>query len=179
VLLELRDKNDPAFVVASQAALVQRDGDVVAANGTAPVRFVVPHDDYHLAIRHRNHLGVMTAAPLTLTGATTVVDMTLPATPTHGAEARRDTGGVMTLWSGNVIPDEALKYTGASNDRDAILAAIGGLTPTATAAGYLPGDVNMDGVVKYVGADNDRDPILSGLGGTTATSIRMEQLPSQ
>ena len=83
----------------------------------------------------------------------------------------------MLLWSGNVVRDGALRYTGSGNDRDPILQAIGGSVPTATASGYGPGDVNMDGVVKYTGSGNDRDALLQNIGGSVPTQARMEQLP--
>ncbi|MBK6832596.1 MAG: hypothetical protein IPG92_18515 [Flavobacteriales bacterium] len=70
-----------------------------------------------------------------------------------------------------------LKYTGADNDRDPILQAIGGSVPTNTITGYLMEDVNMDGVVKYVGTANDRDPILQNIGGSVPTNTLQGALP--
>ena len=79
------------------------------------------------------------------------------------------------LWSGDVNFNQQLKYTGADNDRDIILEAIGGSVPTHTLTGvYHQADVNMDGVVKYTGTRNDRDPILQNIGGTVPTNIRSQ-----
>ncbi len=64
-----------------------------------------------------------------------------------------------------------LKYIGGGNDRDPILVAIGGSTPTNTVNGYRLEDVNLDGTVKYTGANNDRDPILANIGGSTPTAL--------
>lgn len=63
VLVEVR--NMVNTVLASSVALVQRDGDIVSSDGTSFVRFqgVVP-GSYYVAVRHRNHLGVMTAMPV-------------------------------------------------------------------------------------------------------------------
>lgn len=176
VLLELRAAGDPSQVLATRSALVTRNGDVVSGSG-GTVRFAMLDGNYHVAVRHRNHLGCMTASPIALTEGTTAVDFTLPATATFGTSARRTNGSVMTLWSGNVQRDAALKYVGEQNDRDPILTAIGGTVPTSTAAGYLQQDVTLDGVVKYVGENNDRDPILQNIGGTIPTNVRAEQLP--
>ncbi|MFN3875587.1 MAG: hypothetical protein ACK4L7_06715, partial [Flavobacteriales bacterium] len=63
LLLELRDDAAPATVAATRCALVQRDGDVVDVDGASPVTFRAAGGSYHVAARHRNHLGVMTAAP--------------------------------------------------------------------------------------------------------------------
>lgn len=61
VLLELRSSAMPTTVTASSAALVLQSGKVVDINGTSPVSFgTVSSGMYHIAVRHRNHLGVMT-----------------------------------------------------------------------------------------------------------------------
>lgn len=177
VLVELRVANDPSVVIARRAALLQRDGDIVAVDGVAPVGFCAGDGEYHIAIRHRNHLAVMTAQPVTLSATPLVVDFTAPATPTWGTDARKQIGDDMVLWSGNVEPDGALKYIGQDNDRDPILARIGGSNPTNTVSGYWPEDSNLDGIVKYVGQDNDRDPILVNIGGGNPTATRVQQLP--
>lgn len=69
LLVELRDKNDATSIVSKRAALLQRDGDVVDVDGVSAVHFPdVPPDDYYVAIKHRNHLGVMTNSAIALTG---------------------------------------------------------------------------------------------------------------
>ncbi|MBK9276130.1 MAG: S8 family serine peptidase [Flavobacteriales bacterium] len=177
VLVELRASGDPTQVLGSRTALLQRDGDIVSVDGTSPVSFDLPAGSYHVAVRHRNHLGMMTAAPLALGGGVAVVDMTDPATPTWGTDAGKETGGVRLLWAGNVLPDDRLKYAGGSNDRDPILVRIGGAVPTGTATGYFSEDVNLNGQVKYAGSANDRDPVLVNVGGAVPTATRVEQLP--
>jgi len=180
VLIELRAENDPGLIVASRSALLQRDGDVVDADGGGPVSMPIGAGRYHVAVRHRNHLGAMTLNHITLSNTITSVDLTTSTTTTYGTEARKSIAGtfpVHALWAGDVSFDGVLKYTGEGNDRDPILQTIGGTIPTNTTTGYHGGDVNMNGEVKYTGQDNDRDPILQNVGGTVPTNIRMEQLP--
>ncbi|MBK9077602.1 MAG: delta-60 repeat domain-containing protein [Flavobacteriales bacterium] len=177
VVVELRHATTPSVVVATRGALVQRDGDAVGMDGSSPVILYVAPGNYHVAIHHRNHLGVMSAGPITLSSTTTTVDFTLPATATHGSSAQANIGSRTVLWAGDVTGDGELKYIGNGNDRDPILLAIGGSTPTNTVTGYLNADVNLDGVVRYIGADNDRDPILLNIGGSTPTAVRLEQVP--
>ncbi len=177
VLVELRDQVDPSILVATRCALVQRDGDVVATDGSSAVLLLATADQYHVAVRHRNHLGAMTAAPVALNGPAATVDFTLGTTPTWGTAARTPMAGVMALWMGNAFIDEAVKYTGIDNDRDEVLLRVGGTVPTAVANGYWPEDCTMDGEVKYTGLFNDRDPILLNIGGAVPTAIRQEQLP--
>ncbi|MBK8948102.1 MAG: hypothetical protein IPM68_04360 [Flavobacteriales bacterium] len=177
VLVDLHSSMDAAQRVMTKAALLQRDGDVVELDGISALRVPASAGSYYVAIRHRNHFGCMTAAPIALSGAITSLDLTQPGTATYGLNARKSNSGVMTLWSGNVMRDAMLKYTGASNDRDPILSTIGGVVPTNTVAGYALSDVNMDGSTKYTGSANDRDPILSNIGGSVPTNTLTEQLP--
>ena len=177
VVVELRSSTTPTQIVEAHCALLQRDGDVMAADGSSPLHFAAPAGNYYVAVRHRNHLGCMTATGWGLTATSTLVDLSLASTPTYGTNALRSRDGKMMLWSGNVVRDGVLLYTGTGNDRDPILQAIGGSIPNTTAAGYIPSDVNLDGVVKYTGSSNDRDAILQSIGGTIPTAVRYEQLP--
>lgn len=181
VVVELRDNSTPATIVASRAALLQCDGDVVALDGTSPVSFTSPAGTYRVAIRHRNHLPAMTLNGVALTGAATTVDLGSAATATFGAEARKAIAGTFpasVLWMGDVLFNGDLQYVGANNDRDLILTTVGSTAPNNVVTNtYSTRDVNMDGSVKYVGLANDRDPILLNVGNTMPNSIRQAQLP--
>ena len=184
VLLELRDQTTPATVLHRRAALIQRDGDIVDIDGVSPVTF---HDvapgTYRVAVRHRNHLGVMTGTSYSLGVSTTAIDLTSAATSTYGTEARKThDNGSMQLWSGNTNADHRLRYSGSGNDRDPIIQMIylniASPSPTSVVQDvYSSNDVNLDGDVKYAGSANDRDPILVNIGGTVTTATRFEQLP--
>ena len=177
VLVEIRDALVPANILTSRAALLQRDGDIVDLDGTSLVRVGVPAGNYHIAVRHRNHLGCMTASPVVVSPTMPLLDFSSTNTPTYGTEARKYSGGKELLWMGDVVWDRTLKYIGTTNDRDPILVRVGGLIPTNTALGYYPEDATLDGVVKYVGGSNDRDPILVNIGGSIPTATRVEQIP--
>jgi len=175
VMVELRSGSNSAQVVATRSALIQRDGNIVDVDGVSPVSFPVAAGSYYVAVRHRNHLGCMAAAPVALSATPTPLD--LSTVSTYGSQAQATIGGAKALWAGNVVVDDKLLYTGQNNDRDPILTAIGGVAPTNTTAGYLLEDVNMDGVARYTGGNNDRDIILGNIGGTVPTNSRSEQLP--
>jgi hypothetical protein len=181
VLLELRKATAPSEVVASRAALLQRDGDVVDTDGESAVYFLVDgQEPFHVAVRHRNHMGIMTADPVVLDTLSGTLDFTSPAFATYGTAARKQlfgSEGPMVLWSGDVSNDGLLQYTGAGNDRDRLLFAIGGSVPTNTVGGYRKEDLNLDAVTKYTGTDNDRDLILFNIGGSVPTAVRHQQLP--
>ncbi|MCB9178866.1 MAG: hypothetical protein H6590_05540 [Flavobacteriales bacterium] len=178
VLLELRDATDPTVVMSSRSALIQRDGDVVDLDGASPVSLVADPAAYHVVLRHRNHLGVMTWANNALGPLLVGIDLTDGNTATYGSEAQVTVGGVKLLWAGDVTFDGSVKYTGEANDRDPILFAIGGVVPTNTLDdAYTNEDVNMDGRVMYTGEGNDRDIILQNIGGVIPTTVREGQTP--
>lgn len=180
VVLELRNISDPSTVVATRSALIQRDGDVVGLDGVSAVLFTAISGSYHVAVRHRNHLGAMTLGGVALGLTPVELDLRAIGTSTYGTDAQVEVPGAvpaMALWAGDVTFDGVLKYTGQDNDRDNILSVIGGSVPSNTMAGYLVEDVNLDGTVKYTGQDNDRDPILQNVGGIVPTDTREEQIP--
>lgn len=180
VLVELRSRYDPSIVVEARCGLVQRDGDVVSPlDGTSDLEFN-SYGVFHVAVRHRNHLGVMTDYKITLSsGAPAAVDFTDPGTDTYGTDAQKNVSGTMVLWPGNVwTNDHTVKYSGANNDKDPILIGIGGVNPNNTVPNvYALEDVNMDNTIKYIGTNNDRDIILVTIGGINPNAMRVEQLP--
>ncbi len=181
VLLELRSSAIPASIIVSRSVLVQRDGDVVELDGISPVAFAVTSNNYHVAVRHRNHLACMTASSVALGPAPVTVDFTTSGTTTYGTQARKSVLGTFpaeVLWAGDVSLNGVIKYTGSGNDRDPILVTVGSTTPNNVVSNaYSTRDVNMNGDVKYTGSGNDRDPILVNVGSTTPNNVRIQQLP--
>ncbi|MCB0764069.1 MAG: hypothetical protein KDB84_05145, partial [Flavobacteriales bacterium] len=178
VVVELRDAMDPSIVVNSRSALIQRDGDVVDLDGFSALEITADPAPYHVALRHRNHLGAMTGSSYSLTGTALPIDLTSTGTLLSGTEPARVIAGAHALWAGDVTFDGTIKYTGEDNDRDLILQAIGGVVPTNFLdAVYRTEDVNMDGKVLYTGEDNDRDIILQNIGGVAPTNVREGTLP--
>ncbi len=177
VVVELRNKNNSAQVLATRCALIQRDGDIVDVNGTSDVSFNMPSDQYYIAVRHRNHLGIMTATAPLLTSSADLLDLGGPISLFGGSNATKTIAGKKLMYAGDVNGNSMLRYVGENNDRDMILLKIGGSIPTNTVNGYHREDLNMDGSVRYTGANNDRDSILVNIGGTIPTNIRSASLP--
>lgn len=176
-ILELRDALVPTHIVCSRPVLVQRDGDVVDYDGSLAPRMAVPTGNYFVALKHRNHLGVMSAAPAAIANGMNPVDFSAPATLTWGTDARLISGGKALLWAGNTNGNTDVRYTGSGNDRDPVLTTVGSLTPNNSVSGYLRADCTMDGIVRYTGPSNDRDPILFNVGSTTPNNWRTQQIP--
>ncbi len=176
-ILELRDPADATRVVCSRPVLLQRDGDVVDYDGGQAPRMAAPTGNYFVAVKHRNHLGVMSAAPVAIANGMNTLDFSAPSTLTWGTEARAISGTKALLWTGDTNGNAVVKYTGSGNDRDPILQAIGSTTPNNFVNGYRREDCTLDGVVRYSGSGNDRDPILVNVGSTTPNNQRTQQIP--
>lgn len=130
-----------------------------------------PPGSYYVAVRHRNHLGIMTAAAVSLSAAPLSIDFTSAATSTYGTEARKDISGTQVMWMGNTNFNAQLSYVGDPNDRDPILARIGGTVPSNTVSGYFIKRMpTWMAPCATCGRSNDRDPILVNVGGTVPTN---------
>ncbi len=138
VWLELRDELDPTLVMAARAALIQRDGDIVDTDGTSAVRFgEIKDGNYYFVIKHRNHLGVMSESPISLSSAPTTVNFEDGSTNTFGTNAQNAIGntGRFCMVCANVSNDKSIDATDRSevwNKRSTV--------------GYELTDTNCDGV---------------------------------
>ncbi len=140
VFLEIRDKSDFALIIATRSALLQRDGDVVDVDGLSPVSFSnLPADDYYLVVKHRNHLGVMSAAPVALSNTTTIVDFTSDLNDVFGASNGIATlsDGTLGLFSGDFNRNGQVQNT----DYNALLETLG-------TAGYAAGDLDLNSQIQ-------------------------------
>jgi hypothetical protein len=169
VLLELRTGTGVATRVATRAALVQRDGDVVDMDGVSPVTFSNrAAASYYVVATHRNHLGVMSEVAVALSATANICDFT-GAYDGFGQHAQKAIGNLNALWAGNSntsITHRSLIFSGANNDPDAVKNDV--LTAGGNSAqdfsfvptGYKLGDTNLDGDVKYQGPKNDVDAMI-------------------
>ena len=201
VWVELREAASNTVTSAGQSALLQRDGDIVGTDGFSNLIFTVPHGDYYIVVKHRNHLGIMTSSTMSLTDTITRVDFTDAIYPiTYGTDGQTIFGmpnGVVAMWSGDTNGDGQLNYLGASSDIPAIRSKVfndpdnslfgGPPVGSYPSAGYSTTDIDMDGVTVYSGAASDvlhirnnifNNPSNSVFGGPpTATYIFTQQLP--
>jgi hypothetical protein len=139
VEVELRQgaDNDNTVVVESVSAFLQRDGDIVALDGFSGLVLEVASGDYYVAINHRNHLGVLTNAPITLSNLTTTADFTSDASFIKNGPI-----AASTLANGNL----ALIAGDASEDNQIFTSDISLVTPViGSIPTYASEDINMDG----------------------------------
>lgn len=170
VFIEFRDPVDTVTVIRTIPALVQRDGDIVDAATGGDLYVKGLFGQLFVIVKHRNHLGAMTATPISIIGKSLTADFTtmtdlnlyhksifydgLEQTSLHGKNA---------LWAGNANADNKIKYDGSFNDRIILAAEIITSPPNIdqnlnynNAIEYHQGDINMDGKAKYDGSQNDR-----------------------
>jgi hypothetical protein len=173
VFVELREDGEPTVVVDSQSALLQRDGDVVAIDGVSKLIFDQPYGNYYMVIKHRNHLGVMTANAISIADIAVVIDFTNANNQiTFGTNAQTDFGmptDVVAMWSGDVNTDGVIQYSGGAPDAPSILSQVvndsGNFLgfPTYTISAYDNNDINMNGNIQYSGSTPDTPFILQNV----------------
>lgn len=191
VFLELRDAIDPSEVKATRSALIQRDGDIVDVDGISPVVFdnQMP-GNYHLVIRHRNHLGIMSANTIMLGMLTAAPDFTTSGNSTFGVLAQMELpDGTQLMWAGDINSDQRITLVGADNDLEKLnldMINAPGNNQSSTnfiMDGYFICDTDMDGTAIYQGPGNDAVPIVLNVmlhplnAATVFNYVIQEQIP--
>ncbi|MEZ5480060.1 MAG: hypothetical protein R3E95_22040, partial [Thiolinea sp.] len=177
--------------IARKAGLVQRDGDVIdAGTGIDKLEFEgVTPGNYYVSVKHRNHLGTMTAGLVELKATPPLVDFTLPTTPVYGNYARIESKGYALLWAGNANSNKNLIANGPDQDTSILLGDV--LVAKANSSfstnyileGYRATDLTLNGETVFAGPGNDVNLLLGNVllhpGNSTfsANFIIQEQLP--
>ena len=170
VLLELRAANNPSNVEHAYAALLQRDGDLVDPVSGDVLLLDNITGSFYISLRHRNHLGVITANPLNLTdGGVSIVDFTSTNILVMGQDARREVQGKALMWAGDANHDEKVISQGIGNDPSKLLADVllapgnSSFSSNYIVEGYLNSDINLDGKTIYSGPGSDNNIITSNI----------------
>lgn len=108
IKIELRDKSNSATILYTRSALLQRDGDIVETDGISPVFFNdVAFDDYFISIKHRNHLGIMSASAVTF--SSTIETVNFSNITTFGTDAQKNlVAGISGMWAADVDDSESI-----------------------------------------------------------------------
>lgn len=154
VLVELRDADSPenataATIIASWPKIffLKNDGSLVDLDGNLPnIGHPSVNDNLFIVIRHRNHLDVMSSAPLVLTGNTFTINFTDALSKAHGGAAGyKEIGtGVFGMVAGDIDADGNVSVL----DFSAWASAFGMI------ATYHPADADMDGGITVLDFSN-------------------------
>lgn len=171
IYVELRDKNDNTNVIIGKSAFLQRDGDVVDLDGVSVVNILADVDDYYVAIKHRNHLGIISANVISLSNTAIRLDFSDSNNQiTWGDNAQSTYGNsnaIASMWAGNANSDSRVRYQGSSNDSNSVKSSIlldQDVTPKSNLHFYFAynnSDIDMDGKIRYQGSGNDVNIIKS------------------
>jgi hypothetical protein len=204
VLVELRPASDMTAITATRAGLLQRDGDIVDLDGESALEFEsIPSDKYYLAIKHRNHLGVMSKYALSPEILENLVDFTNPNFETYDkgivnginysglAQNQNLKAGYACMWGGDLNSDGKVKYENPNDDTNQLINDVKN-HPLNTdlnitfnnAYGYFSSDFDMNGKVKYSNPNDDTNYMFAQIyfyplnsNGSSNYSLFVEQLP--
>jgi hypothetical protein len=151
VLVELRDDTSASNATIStrfarQAGLLLSNGDIVATDGSSPLQFDNSvSNSLFVVIVHRNHLAILSANELSLSGENYSYDFTTGSGQAYGTNSQKQFAtGKWGMMSGDANADGTVE--------------IGDLTPiwynNAGNEGYYPADVNLDGQVDNMDKDS-------------------------
>ena len=170
VFLEVRDAANPKTIRATKSVLLQRDGDLVSAAGQDTIFFEeLPEENYHISVRHRNHLGMMmTPSSYLTTDDPVMIDFSNDENILLGLDeaAGRNVFNKRAMWVGDLNGDKRAIFQGPANDIfilfSAILASPDNENHLANfiLPGYLREDLNMDGKAILQGPNNDKTILL-------------------
>ena len=191
VFIELRSKTDYTNIIATRSGLVQRDGDVVDLDGVSGLSFTgVAVDDYYVVVKHKSHLGAMTATAQTPTQLEELVDFTQASTGffdfgttkfngefnyTNLAQNKNVQNGYLALWGGDSNGNGKIKYTSPDDDLMDLFSEIIGYeifdqdgniidynyySSYNLAFGYFACDFDMNSKAKYDNPNDDKNMVF-------------------
>ncbi|MBN2001487.1 hypothetical protein JW935_28345 [candidate division KSB1 bacterium] len=158
ILLELKTTPQGA-AVAQQSFFIKPDGRISEPDGrTTEIAFYnIPVGNYYVTVRHRNHIGAMSAIPVTLyTSDPVLYDFTAAESNYYGTGGcvNINGSGIWGLWAGDT------DQTGTVDEADG-----GVVWNLRNNTGYLNGDTDMNGVVNA----RDRNLVYGNRGKTSGT----------
>lgn len=156
VLLELRDAVDAASATAStavarRAVFMLKNGNIVHTDGTSLPHFTLtPVNNLFGVIWQRNHLGIMSANPLSYAGNVYSYNFSTSASQVFGGSTghKEIATGIWGMVSGDGNADGAISNTDKTNVWQL----------QAGQSGYRSGDFNMNGQVENADKNDNWRP---------------------
>lgn len=139
-----------ATMIARQAGFIQKNGNITGLDGSSNLRIPVGIDqNLYLVVWQRNHLGIMSSNPLTISNGVYTYDYTTAASKVYGGSAgyKEINPGIWGMVGGDADADGLIN----DNDKNLIWQIQAGL------GSYLSGDFNLDGQVD----NRDKNDLLN------------------
>lgn len=156
VLVEIRNGADDSEILASRAAFLLNDGSVVDIDGVTNGINICGLEsgvEYYVVLRHRNHLAVMSTAPIALPNAVPY-DFSQGVTQASGTEQMKAlSSGIAALYAGDFNSDGVTTVS----DFNYFLSEAGALNQ------YFDSDANLDRAVTI--ADMNMFQVNAGIIG--------------
>ncbi len=142
VLIELRDTTEAQYAtsstkIARQSAFLLNDGFVVGLDGSSLLQFnnsII--QQLFVVVWHRNHLGIMSANPVTESGGLYTYDFSIGNSQAYGIDAQKNLGSsVYGMYGGDANADNIV---------DDLDKSVSWLNEVGL-SGYLPSDLDLDG----------------------------------
>lgn len=150
VLLEMRAgvpslSQQNTTVAERKAGLLLENGEIVGLDGVSPIVFnsLTIGSNYHVCIRHRNHLAVLSSTPITAADSVNY-DFTTDINQAWGVNQLKEISpNVYAMYAGDFTKDGVIQNT----DYDAWQ------FNSAVLNSYISTDANLDGVVQVTDYD--------------------------
>jgi hypothetical protein len=173
VLIELRQASTPAnatsaTIIKKRAAFMKKDGTIVETDGSSPVRFynAAITNNLYPVVRQRNHISIMAANAVTMTGGIYTYDFSTGIGQAYGGALGYKQIGSSPARYGMVTGDINQDGSVYTSDFD-IWASLAG-----TANVYNRADLNLDGNV-YT-SDFDKWATNSGISHPLSAPVRIK-----
>jgi len=186
VLVQLRSAATGP-VVAQRAGILLQNGDIVdnTAGFASPLTFPgLENGNYFIVVRHRNHLGVMSATAQALSSTVASYNFTTDNTKGYNLDGNNTpmkqlTAGLFGLWGGDINHDGQVYYYGPGSDAESLtLDYLHNNAENSYNNLYEDGDINMDGQTFYFGPGSDIEWLTNyPLGGNSNDGYLFEQVP--
>ncbi|MCD4788389.1 MAG: hypothetical protein K8R37_00195, partial [Bacteroidales bacterium] len=144
VLIDFRDTSSagaalPGTSIGTKAALLLKNGQVISPYGGLPLYLnIAITNNLYIVIQHRNHLGILSANPVTEAGGMYSYDFTSGSGQAYGTDAQKNLGeGKYGMYAGDADANGDIDM----QDKTNIWATQSGTN------GYKSGDFDMNGQV--------------------------------
>jgi len=152
ILLEVRDTTSAGLATSStqidrKAALLLSNGTVISSDEKSDIEFNVSiKNDLFVVVRHRNHLGILSASSLTILDGKYVIDFSTSVDQVFGSinSQKELSPGIWGMIAGDANANGTIEMEDKNSS----------WRPESGNEGYYSSDLNFDGQINNLDKDN-------------------------